>query len=74
MRALRDVNVLIALLDENHTHHAAASERIRSHPLSTPVSQRLGRRGSHGAWMVTLDEAVPLSSVRGASEDSLVAI
>ena len=26
MRALLDVNVLIALLDENHTHHAAVSE------------------------------------------------
>ena len=26
MRALLDVNVLIALLDENHIHHAAASD------------------------------------------------
>ena len=26
MRALLDVNALIALLDENHTHHAAASD------------------------------------------------
>ena len=26
MRALLDVNVLIALLDENHTHHAAVSD------------------------------------------------
>ena len=26
MRALLDVNILIALLDENHVHHAAASD------------------------------------------------
>ena len=31
MRALLDVNVLIALLDENHAHHAAASEWFRGH-------------------------------------------
>ena len=30
MRALLDVNVLIALLDENHTHHAAVSEWFRA--------------------------------------------
>ena len=31
MRALLDVNVLIALLDENHSHHAAASDWFRGH-------------------------------------------
>lgn len=30
MRALLDVNVLIALLDENHTHHAAVSDWLAS--------------------------------------------
>ena len=43
MRALLDVNVLIALLDENHTHHAAASdwlaERIESGWASCPLTQ-----------------------------------
>ena len=31
MRALLDVNVLIALLDENHTHHTAVSDWFASH-------------------------------------------
>lgn len=31
MRALLDVNVLIALLDENHTYHAAASNWFAAH-------------------------------------------
>ena len=43
MRALLDVNVLIALLDENHIHHAAASdwlaERIESGWASCPLTQ-----------------------------------
>ncbi len=43
MRALLDVNVLIALLDENHTHHAATSdwlaERIESGWASCPLTQ-----------------------------------
>ena len=30
MRALLDVNVLIALFDEDHTHHAAASEWLEN--------------------------------------------
>ena len=43
MRALLDGNVLIALLDENHVHHAAASdwlaERIESGWASCPLTQ-----------------------------------
>ena len=43
MRALLDVNVLIALLDENHTHHAAASEWFGGHIdpgwVSCPLTQ-----------------------------------
>ena len=142
MRALLDVNVLIALLDENHTHHAAASgwlaERIESGWASCPLTQNgcvrilsqprypnalaveeamvrlqtavssphhrfiaddvsllddavvdrrrlsgprqvtdvylLALAVVHGARMVTLDKSVPLSAVRGAAEDSLVAI
>ena len=31
MRALFDVNVLIALLDENHTHHATVSDWFADH-------------------------------------------
>ena len=31
MRALLDVNVLIALLDENHTHHASVSDWFANH-------------------------------------------
>ena len=31
MRALLDVNVLIALLDENHTHHATVSDWFVDH-------------------------------------------
>ena len=31
MRALLDVNVLIALLDENHTHHATVSDWFAAH-------------------------------------------
>ena len=46
MRALLDVNVLIALLDENQ----------------------------HGARFVTVDRAVSLASVRGATEEFLVTI
>ena len=42
MGALLDVNVLIALLDENHIHHAAASdwlaERIESGWASCPLT------------------------------------
>ncbi len=49
MRALLDVNVLIALLDEKHTHHAAASDwlsaRIESGWASCP--QNAERMHSH---------------------------
>ena len=31
MRALLDVNVLIALLDRNHTHHATVSDWFANH-------------------------------------------
>ena len=31
MQALLDVNVLIALLDENHTHHATVSDWFADH-------------------------------------------
>ena len=43
MRALLDVNVLIALLDENHTHHHIAAgwlaENIRTGWASCPITQ-----------------------------------
>ena len=43
MRALLDVNVLIALLDENHTHHPAVSgwfaEHIEDGWASCPITQ-----------------------------------
>ena len=43
MRALLDVNVLIALLDENHTHHATVSawfaEHIEHGWASCPLTQ-----------------------------------
>ena len=43
MRALLDVNVLIALLDENHTHHATASgwfaDNIEQGWASCPLTQ-----------------------------------
>ena len=43
MRALLDVNVLIALLDENHAHHAAASNWFADHVeqgwASCPLTQ-----------------------------------
>ena len=43
MRALLDVNVLIALLDENHAHHAAASNWFANHVedgwASCPLTQ-----------------------------------
>ena len=31
MRALLDVNVLIALLDSDHVHHARARDWLRTH-------------------------------------------
>ena len=31
MRALLDVNVLIAMLDENHAHHATVSDWLADH-------------------------------------------
>ena len=43
MRALFDVNVLIALLDENHAHHATASDWLADHVehgwASCPLTQ-----------------------------------
>ena len=43
MRALFDVNVLIALLDENHTHHATVSDWFADHVehgwASCPLTQ-----------------------------------
>ncbi len=41
MRALLDVNVLVALLDAGHLHHAAASAWLRSHRrwASCPLTQ-----------------------------------
>ena len=142
MRSLLDVNVLIALLDENHAHHVPAASwfsesadegwascpitqngclRILSQPkypnalsvgdalsrlrgavstknhrfLADDVSlldnrvvnaaQVLGHRQltdiyllalavAHEARLVTLDKAVPLVSVRGASSASLLVI
>ena len=45
MRVLLDVNVLIALLDENHAHHAAASEWFRGHIDLGRASCPLTRNG-----------------------------
>ena len=43
MRALLDINVLIALLDENHAHHATASDWFADHVehgwASCPLTQ-----------------------------------
>ena len=43
MRALLDVNVLIALLDEDHVHHAVASQWLSTHIAagwaSCPITQ-----------------------------------
>ena len=44
MRALLDVNVLIALLDEDHVHHAAASQWLSANLAagwaSCPITQK----------------------------------
>ena len=45
MRALLDINVLISLLDENHTHHASASEWFGGHIESGWVSCPLAQNG-----------------------------
>ncbi len=43
MRALLDVNVLVALLDADHVHHSAASDWLREHGepgwASCPITQ-----------------------------------
>ena len=45
MRALLDVNVLIALLDENHTHHATVSNWLADHIEHGWASRPLAQNG-----------------------------
>lgn len=45
MRGLLDVNVLIALLDENHTHHVAVSDWFTGHIAQGWASCPLTRNG-----------------------------
>ena len=142
MRALLDVNVLIALFDENHTGHGAAHQWFTSHVdegwASSPLTQNgcvrilsqprypnpltineairrlrlavstpyhlflpddvsllddnvvntvnlsgpgqitdaylLALAIAHGARFVTLDKQVPLTTAKGATEESLVVL
>ena len=57
MRALLDINVLIALVDENHTSHPIASRWFAAHVhLALAIAQ--------GAQLVTIDKQIPISAIR----------
>ena len=71
MRALLDVNVLIALLDENHAHHAAASDWFRGHIDSGWASCPLTQNGciriiSQPRYPNTLDVSEAIARLRTA--------
>ena len=62
MRSLLDVNVLVSLLDANHVHHSHCMRWLDSHV------------GQHHRRLVTLDQSVPTSAVKGAKDRHLVVI
>lgn len=59
MRALLDVNVLIALLDQAHPHHHTALSWLTANI-------------KHGGRLVTFDSGIALSAVKGATARHLV--
>jgi predicted nucleic acid-binding protein len=86
MRALLDVNVLLALLDQAHVHHARARKWFLARALdgwaSCPLTQNgfvriislLALAVSRGGCLATFDEAIPLSAVRGAGQEHLALV
>jgi predicted nucleic acid-binding protein len=70
MRALLDVNVLIALLDAGHIHHRRASEWLENHKLlghrQITDSYLLGLAVRHQCRFVTFDTRIDSGIVKGA--------
>ena len=63
MRALLDVNLLIALNDQGHIHHLSASRWLAQH--------------MHLGWAscpLTQNKRIPLNSVKGAKDEHLVSL
>mgnify|MGYP006198871517 CR=1 FL=1 len=69
MRALLDVNVLIALHDANHAHH----DYIHS-PSQLTDLYLLALAVAHQGRFVTFDQRIPLSAVHGALPQHLVVL
>ena len=88
MRALLDINVLLALLDAGHLHHrqagawldgeirrgwASCADHSRIHgPRQVTDACLLGLAAHHGGRFVTFDRTVPSTAVRTAGPDHLV--
>jgi hypothetical protein len=67
MRALLDVNVLLALMDSVNVHHILGPKQITDvYPLALAVK--------NGGRLVTFDRSVPLRAVRAAEPKHLVMI
>lgn len=75
------MNVLIALLDSDHTSHRAAWEWFREHSLagwaSSPITQNgcigmLALAVKHDGRLVTFDAGISVSAVRRAKARHLV--
>jgi len=84
MRALLDVNFLIALLDEHHTSHAAAiawfSDNANAAWASCPITQNgcirilANPRHSGKGRLVTFDRSIAIDAVTGATRRNLVVL
>lgn len=78
MRALLDVNVLIALLDQDHSMHDrarswfAASARRGWRQLTDLYLLALAVR--HRGRFVSFDSSIPLTAIKGAGEKHLVTV
>ncbi len=81
-RALLDINVLLALLDSDHVDHRRAQSWLEDgsprggHHVRSPRMDvyLLALAAAHGGRLVTLDRAVPITSVRGATEQHLTVL
>ncbi len=83
MRALLDINVLLALLDRDHVEHARATEWFdrttidtdrRHGPKQVTDAYLLALTAAHGGRFATVDRAVPVESALAATAANLVVI
>jgi len=72
MRALLDINVLIALLDEDHSMHAHAGRWLSTGLARPPISILLAVAVRRRGCFVSFDSSIPRTAIKGAEQEHLV--